>query len=403
MKFGKHRQVEYASVMLFGVVSNAALGGVALVTAREVTTGLRGQFIIGLAISSILSVFATFGLNISARAGLRAEPRAHYLGSYLAASSLLSVTCALIAPPLFILALRHPSSAGADAAAIFIQCTSLTLALLLVEGIHAVNRHGIASSFDAIGSVSGLLSMIGYLWTSSTPTLAGMLIALSVGNVLQIIICLAVLSREDDFLTSTLIDLRRLFTRSRGNHGTVVGVALLIKMDRYVVGFVLGPTAVSFYATAATVSEFLWLPAQGLANYFYSATSSPRSLERLTRRLFLALALCGLIIGFLSPLLIRTLFGAAYTPSAHLVWLFLPGSLAMTVYFLDSARLMGQGRGRETRHQLILPLVILLVGTSVVAQRLGLNAAAVSCSLAYIVLMASARQATKGRHRMYET
>ena len=189
--------------------------------------------------------------------------------------------------------------------------------------------------------------------------------------------------------------MRRLFSDSRGNHGTVVGVALLIKGDRYVLGFALGPTAVSLYATAATVSELIWLPAQAVANYFYSGTRSRADLEKATRLVFVVLAMGAVALGVLASPIIAILFGPSYAPSAHLVWVLLPGSIAMAVYFLDSARLMGEGRGRETRRQLIVPLIILLIGTSLVARWLGLSAAAASCAVAYLMLAFNARRATR--------
>lgn len=397
----RRKLADYGSLMFFTILSNAALGGIALVTARAVTTNLRGQLLIGLALSGVICVVATFGINISARQGLRAKPeQLYFLGTYLTASSFLSLVGGLAAPLPLLLVLDNTASVWPDGLAISLQCGTLIMSALAVEAIHALERHKLAASLDAVGSISGLLVLVGYLANVGTPTLAGMLVSLALGNALRLLICLAALAGEPDFRTIKRGDMRRLFANSRGNHGTVVGVALLMKGDRYILGYALGPAAVSFYATASTISELIWLPAKALANYFYSGARSRAALEKATRLVVGVLVLGAVALAAFASPIIGFLFGPAYSPSVHLVWVLLPGSIAMAVYFLDSARLMGEGRGRETRRQLLWPLIILLIGTSIVARWLGLSAAAASCSVAYIILALNARHATKENDRV---
>lgn len=388
------RLVRYGSVIIYRVVSNAALGVIALLTARDLTNSLRGTFLVALAIGGIVAVIATFGLNISARQKLRAYPASEcHLGSYLASSIIASLVGACLAPLPLILLRNSTENGFISTLALAAYCGSLTAAFLFVEGVHALERHSLGALLDAIGSVSGLLLMLLYLNSNDDPSLPLLLLTVTGGNVLQIILSTAALSRAPDFMMGNRLEMVKLLTSSRGNHGTVVGVTLLMKSDRYIIAAVLGPAAVSLYATAATVSELIWLPAQGIANYFYKATRASRKLDSVTKWMLVVLTGAGTIIVLLSPQLIGFLFGPRYAPSVHLVPLLMPGSIAMTVYFLDSARLMGLGRGRETSRQLILPILVLLVGTSVIARWYGLNAAAVACSVSYVMLAFMARRA----------
>jgi O-antigen/teichoic acid export membrane protein len=121
------------------------------------------------------------------------------------------------------------------------------------------------------------------------------------------------------------------------------------RADMFFVGYLAGPAALGYYATAVGLAEKLNMPPSAVGTVLFPkiAAATGEDARRLTpvacrHTLSLTLLLC-VGLALLAWPLIYVLFGTPFLPAVPLLWLLLPGVLSLSVGRLLSADLNGRG------------------------------------------------------------
>ena len=129
-------------------------------------------------------------------------------------------------------------------------------------------------------------------------------------------------------------DLRTLFNFGKYSMGTLLGTHLLSSSDTYLIGLLLGPSAVAVYSIAQKAIRLVQVPLQALSATVFpqlSALARTRDTEALrttvhrwTRRLTLGLLPVLLVLFVAADPVVRVLGGRAYTHAVPVLrWLLL--------------------------------------------------------------------------------
>jgi O-antigen/teichoic acid export membrane protein len=136
------------------------------------------------------------------------------------------------------------------------------------------------------------------------------------------------------------------------------------RADMFFVGYLAGPAALGYYATAVGLVEKLNMPPSAVGTVLFPkiAAATGEDARRLTpvacrHTLSLTMLLC-LGLALLAWPLIYVLFGTPFLPAVPLLWLLLPGVLSLSVGRLLSADLNGRGLpGSVARINIAMALV----------------------------------------------
>ncbi len=179
------------------------------------------------------------------------------------------------------------------------------------------------------------------------------------------------------------------------------------RADMFLVGYMAGPAALGFYATAVGLAEKLYLAPSAIGTVLFPRVAAAEGSEQRNvtpqasrYALWLTIGLSVLVAALARPV-IGGLYGADFLPSVPLLWLLLPGMISLAVGRLVSADLNGRG----------LPGSVARVNASATALNLvlnlwwlpiwGLAGAAVATSVSYtmttVLLVQRYRRASGAR------
>lgn len=167
---------------------------------------------------------------------------------------------------------------------------------------------------------------------------------------------------------------------------------LIIRSDMLFVNYFGGATAAGLYSVAVGLVDKIYLVPQVIGSMLFPKVAANPQKEgtltvlalRVTNTLMLAACV---LVGVLSPLAVRYLYGAHWMPSVPMVLVLLPG-----IFFLSAQSILMQdfaGRGMPPI-VIITPAVGLLVNVSanlVVVPRYGAVGASVTSSITYGVML----------------
>ena len=152
-------------------------------------------------------------------------------------------------------------------------------------------------------------------------------------------------------------------------HAANLAWFLHYRADMFLVGYMAGPAALGFYATAVGLAEKLYLAPSAIGTVLFPRVaaadrSEVRDLTPQASRytLWFTIGLTALLAGVARPV-VRGLYGAEFLPSVPPLWLLLPGMVSLAVGRLVSADLNGRG----------LPGAVARVNISAAALNLALN------------------------------
>jgi O-antigen/teichoic acid export membrane protein len=174
----------------------------------------------------------------------------------------------------------------------------------------------------------------------------------------------------------------------RGHFGNVASF-FNYRLDVFVVNYFLNSTQVGLYALGVVISEALWqIPAAAaLALFPRTARTIDQGATEFTcliMRQVLAIATAGAIaIGIGSWLFLPLVFGERFRPSITVVWLLLPGTLALSLGRVGASDLSGRGKSGYSSVFSISALVVTVVLDLFLIPRFGIQGAALASSAAY--------------------
>jgi O-antigen/teichoic acid export membrane protein len=382
-----------ARTAIYKGVSGAAAAGITITTARSLGPQGRGAFVLLFTLATITYLACTLGVNTGARVHLVARPRivalGDYLGLTLAQVTLQTAICALLGALLLPLVDVDLSLPGI--ALLGMLGGSLLGQYMVFDAINAYGRTALAAALDAAGSVSQLLLVFG-LSLLQVHRVAPYIGALAVANGLQILLEVRALQQME-------LSLRPRFRRREwgillrsGAPGTALSLAQMLtyRLDRYLVGIFLTPSAVGVYSVAAAVPELLRIPSFALSYaIFYriaSGIAEPADFQALRRWFIGGTVVLSTGTFLVAPLLIRVAFGPTYNDSVGPLRILLLAEVGVTVFHLDSASLAALDRIRQAAGAAVAGLAVVVLADLWLIPSFGIRGAAWASVAGYSVM-----------------
>ena len=389
------RSTSRVAPMMFG--TTAVNGGIAIITARGLGAGGRGELALIVAVISATTLLTSIGVNTAGRYHLVSTADFIDLSDYLGLTAILMAIETLISMAVTWCTFEI---IGADLSIVglFISGAYGAAFLAALQCRDAVNAFGFttqASAISGIGSVVTGILTISLMFSGSTSVI---MYAASVGLGSAVEFCthLAYLKHHGHsiHLQFRIEPSLRLLRRGAPALGLNAGQSLTFRLDRFVIGFLLGPAAVGIYVVAAAVSELLRLvpAAFGQVAFFRSAlgTLQPGELMRARRLLLLAMIPPLLLLAWFAPVLITFAFGSEFEGAVTPTRLLLIGELAIMSFQIDSRVLSGIGATTVAGISGMIGLTSVLVLDLMFIPPFGLIGAAWASVFAYIAMGASA-------------
>ncbi|MEA2703023.1 MAG: hypothetical protein QOD63_968 [Actinomycetota bacterium] len=381
-----------ARMSVYRVLSGAAAGAIAVLTARQLGPSERGILVLLLTLSSFTLLLCSVGLNTSGRIHLvgKGDGRVES-GDFVGLSATLTlldvVVCAGLG--LVLLPLVHVHLSLADLAIFGLFGGSMIAAYLANASLNAFGWTATASAVDAVGSAVQLIAVLG-VWGAGARSVDPYLVAMLLGNVLQLALALVVLRRHGVKLRPRCSrgPWRRLVRTGLPGIALDVGGVLTFKIDRYLIAAFLAPAAVGIYSVAATASELLRMPVLALSQpiFYRLASGSARISDfRHTRRLCLAATAALVVVMFLAaPVAVETLFGPDYAGAVTPLRILLLAEFGITAFYLDASSLAaGLHKVGAAGGAAVVGLVFVAVGDLILIPSYGIAGAAWASVVAY--------------------
>lgn len=402
-----------AAIVLSSRVAMLALNFAAgVVTARAFTPEARGEYGLFVTVASFVTVFTSLGLAEAivyfenrGEADVRRAITSALLGAGLAALATAGISVWLI-PWLT----RNYFAGGGTLLGVLALGAGVATVLQQNSAAHyhAQRRFLQLSLVILIRPACFLVALLWVWWAD-----AGLMAAAVLYLITAVLGGLVTFLPFARFVAPSSLDrqyLRRLFGFSVKSYANVAVNQLNYRIDMLLVGYLLADLGeVAAYSIAASLASLIWAIPDSYGQVIYPRLAAHETERARTQEavqgvryvLMPVLAGAGLLwLG--APFLVPWIFGAAYAGAADLIRLLLPGILAMSM-----SKILMRYFASRNRHQLNTYWIVLAVFTNAASNwllipRLGVAGAAVSASIAWIVLgagLAGAFLATAGMQR----
>lgn len=385
-------------VFLFTLASSVSLLAMALVTARQLGPEGRGTLVLLLTVCAFTMLLCTGGVNTAARVHLvsASQPVAlsDYVGFTVALAGLEAVVAGAAGP--LVLPAAHVAVDAVTVVLLSVCGASLLASLLLGDALYAYGFNSRASAVMAFGSGTQLL-LVGALALGGVVGATPYFAAFTLGALLQAAVTFAVLRRSATVggIGFSREAFRMLLRRGAPAVGLSLGQAATFRLDRYLIGVLLGPREVGIYSVAATATEILWLGPISLAQVQFhgiaSGKAGPAELAR-ARRLWLGgTAAVALVIWIAAPRAVDLVLGQGFKGAVTPLRILLVGALAVSSYHIDVMSLAARGRTAAAGATALLGLFLVMVGDVLLIRRAGVEGAAWASVAAYLGMAVVAR------------
>jgi O-antigen/teichoic acid export membrane protein len=328
----------------------ACNAGAALVATRVLGPDERGVMVLGVTIGSLCALIGGFGTGSAVRRQLclpggdrpalaSAYARCSVAGALSAV--LLGVASTAASAPLIDIALARPPFLVA------VGCYTASQMVVgqVVDAWFAdgrFHRGGVAAAVTSAGGLAGVLL------ASGAESAASLLIAQAGGVAVMLAAETAALRRGGllkwaPVPRGTVIGLLRLGAPTLG---LSMGLVVVLRADRYVIGLTAGTAAVGVYSLAATLGEVPRMLSAALGQMCLRDISLGRGAPNLVRTTLLALAttaVAGLLVVFAAWLLVVPLFGQAFGDARELLVVLVAAEVCFAPFVVASRGLIGGG------------------------------------------------------------
>lgn len=174
----------------------------------------------------------------------------------------------------------------------------------------------------------------------------------------------------------------------RGHFGNVASF-FNYRLDVFIVNYYLDSTQVGLYALGVVVSEALWqIPtAAALALFPRTARTIDKGATDFTclimRQVLVIASASAIAIAIGSWLFLPLVFGERFRPSIAVVWLLLPGTLALSLGRVAASDLSGRGKSGYSSVFSLAALAVTVALDLLLIPRIGIQGAALASSAAY--------------------
>jgi len=352
-----------------GVTQLGANAVAALVATIVLGPAQRGVMVIGSTLAGVVAVVACLGTGAALRSRLPpvAGPadRRRLLSSYAwwtTAAVAPAAGCA-VALSLASASLVDPAMArGGFLVAVAVATAGQVLLLQTVEAWFADGHFRRGAGAAAAAAAGGLVGLLAAAAMSGDA--AVLLAAQGMGTAAVTLALLGALHRAGLLVVARPRpgDVRSLVGSGVPTLGLVVGLAVALRADRYVLGATGGIAAVGVYSLAATLSEIPRMVPQAMGQLFMRDSALGAGHDGLAGRLGRATAVaavCGALVAAVGWFTIEPVFGAEFADARRLLLLLVIAETCFAAFTMAGRGLLGGGWAREAG--------VLGVGASVVA------------------------------------
>lgn len=162
------------------------------------------------------------------------------------------------------------------------------------------------------------------------------------------------------------------------------------RLDVFVVNYFLNPYEVGIYAIAVAIAELPWhLPSAAATVLFPWIADKKREdaasfTSYVLRNVLFVTIIIVLILGLCGRLVITLLFGAAFRESIILMYVLLPGILALGITRILGGHFQGSGRPELGTMMVAFSFVETVILDIILIPRMGVLGAAIASSIAYM-------------------
>jgi len=165
---------------------------------------------------------------------------------------------------------------------------------------------------------------------------------------------------------------------------------LQFRADAFLVNAIVGVRATGIYSVTSGLAETLWYVPNALGTVMFSRAVDPTAdagrVAAVLTRTTLAVALVTAVPAFIfGPRLVRAVYGSTFSDAGVALRLILPGIVAYSVVAILSRYITGRGRPGTGTLILLTGLAINLVCNLILIPRYGINGAAASSSISYVL------------------
>jgi O-antigen/teichoic acid export membrane protein len=394
----------------WSVVQMATQMGVALLSARWLGPGDRGDLVLATTIATLMLLLSSLGAGLASRVILAEPVRWWTWSRYLGLSAALTVPHVVLSATVGLAVLLQLSAGDTGIALPFVVYSATALsAHLLREGLHGLGRHRTTMAIDVASAATQLLLIAGLhiegLLTPATALYAG---AVCYAGSITV---QALIGRAADVVgrgrprvgaAEWWREVRGFLSISRFALVAALGQSFVLNGDRLVLGATGSSAQVGIYAAASSLAQVAWVAPVALAPMLTRRVAAAGTLEAWRSMYPRVLALTGalaVVMAFLGWFAIPILLGDAFVPARHVLPILCLAALPYASYQVDAAACAGL---RDMRTGALGALVgcIALV-TATVLGHLVLGTAGIACGvlLAYVV-MAGVTRWRISRHRV---
>lgn len=370
----------------------------AVVTARALGPSGRGAIALITTTATYVMLAGSLGTPISVRVLLGRPVQGallqHYVGLGLALSLVQSILAVLVVVPVLLgsgVAIDMPL-----ALSVAVYGSGMLAAYLLLNALYGVGAHDQAALVQILGAVAQLIPVM-LLAVESFGAVWGYVLGIGIGAFGQAFVSVVLLERSGHAIRPIFFrpDWVELIWHGVPALGLTFGQAVVLRIDRILVGLFLAASAAGVYSIAATASEVVWLVPVALSQVLFhrvAAASIDASSAKWARIVSLAIAVgTAASLFVIAPFAIDRIVGPAFEGAVTPMRVLLLAAVFLASYQVDALTLAARGRiGQSAMATIVGLIVVVLADLSLIPTR-GLVGAALASVFAYGVMAVCAR------------
>lgn len=336
----------------WSAVQMAVQMGVALLSARWLGPGERGDLVLATTIATLMLLLSSLGTGLASHVVLAENDRWWTWSRYLGLAAFLTVPHLALSATVGLAVLLQLSTGDPGIIVPFLVYSATALAAhLLREGLHGLGRHRTTMAIDVAAASTQLLLIAalhaGSVLSPATALYAGALCYLGAISA-QVIVGRAAdalgRDRASVSMTEWWSEARALFSLSRFALMAALGQSFAVNGDRLVLGAAGSPADVGIYAAASSLAQIAWVAPVALGPLLTRRVAAAQDLEPWRTLYPRVLGLTGVLavgVAVAGWFAIPFLLGQAFTPAQGVLPILSLAAVPYAWYHIDSAACAG--------------------------------------------------------------
>jgi O-antigen/teichoic acid export membrane protein len=414
---GPRRLLRSMQLPLWSGLQVAVQMGVALLSARWLGPGERGDFVLATTIATLLLLVSSVGAGQASRV-LLAEPGRWWTWTrFMGLAGLLTVPHVVISATLGLLLLSRLSTGNPAVFLPFVVYSAFALsAHLFREGLHGLGRHRTSMAID-VGNAAGQLVLIAAAHRAGVLSVE---LALAIGAACYAasVLTQVLVGRAADVAGRDLpsAGFREFWQQSRVFVGVsrfamvaALGQSFVVNGDRLILGAAGSSAQVGIYAAASSLAQLTWVAPVALTPLLTRRVAEAGNLDswrRMHRPVLGLTVLLSVAVSVVGWFAIPVLLGDEFAAARSVLPILCLAAIPYASYQFDAAACNGLRDMRTGAVGAFVGCVVLLVCASAGYFVLGTSGVACGVGITYVVMAAvtharlnAAMRHGRARHR----